>query len=289
MEPYKTILRERARLMRRAEKELFNLVSNQQKTLLRRVISRMRNALSIRGGVIQQRADYDDILRSSYFQTIYEQLFGKPVSRLFEQKLEELFGLNAQYFQRYFEGAADIASIVEGKFTQVSSDFLRAYRQNQTVGQEIKRIVLSAIQKGVGFDELKKDLTFAILGAPDRYGIAENYIFFRTRLQDTFAEYDRSVQNEYAQRLSLNYAIYAGGEIETTRTFCEDRNNEVFKREEMLAWNNQNWDGKIEGSNVLLTLGGYNCRHFLNWISYELAERLRPGIGRSIFDTQIVN
>ena len=94
------------------------------------------------------------------------------------------------------------------------------------------------------------------------------------------------MSNEYANQLQLNYFIYQGGEIKTTRAFCEERNGNVYTREEGASWNSLQWEGQKEGNNIFIDGGGYNCRHYLDWISYELAKQLRPNIERSTYDLQ---
>ena len=84
--------------------------------------------------------------------------------------------------------------------------------------------------------------------------------------------------------LNLNYAIYAGGKIKTTREFCLSRSGKVYNRETIEGWNSQEWQGKIEGGDVLIDAGGYNCRHDYDWISYELAKRINKDIQKSTYD-----
>jgi hypothetical protein len=49
--------------------------------------------------------------------------------------------------------------------------------------------------------------------------------------------------------------LYAGPDDDLTRDFCRERVNQVFSREAIEGMDN----GQID--NVLLTGGGYNCRH----------------------------
>lgn len=95
---------------------------------------------------------------------------------------------------------------------------------------------------------------------------------------DIYSQYDRVAGNEMRKTLGLKYAIYEGGEIETTRPFCDERNGKVYSEEEILSWANLDFKGKPDiAYNPIIDCGGYNCRHKLRWISTELALKLRDG------------
>ena len=283
--PFKRIGKQRAKLHQDSEKQLEKLLSKQQQTFLKRIVARMSRELSIRNGIIQN-ANYEKILESDYFQNAWQREFGKPVGDLLTESLKRSLGLNKQYFEtQYASNAATLTTeIVQREFGIVSSAFINSYKQSTEVAQTVKRLVLGAIQRGISFAEFEAEAKTLIEGDAQKLGIAENYTLYKTRVQDSFAEYDRAVQDSYAKRLNLNYCIYQGGEIETTREFCDERNGKVFTRDEVLSWQNLEWQGKKTDHRIMLDCGGYNCRHVYNWISREVAEQLRPGIPVSKFD-----
>lgn len=94
---------------------------------------------------------------------------------------------------------------------------------------------------------------------------------------DVFAEFDRATNTEYAKELDLQYFVYAGTAKDNTRPFCCERLNKVFHASELERWESMEWKGKNKNAPVSLALGGYNCRHMLNFISKELAEKLSGG------------
>jgi len=69
--------------------------------------------------------------------------------------------------------------------------------------------------------------------------------------------------------------LYAGTEIKTSRDFCKKRNGIIYSREVIESWNPLQWEGKIPGTDVKETLGGYRCRHHLSWLSAEMVELLK--------------
>ena len=283
--PYKRIGQQRTKLLQDAEKQLEQLLTKQQQTFLKRIVARMSRELSIKGGIIQN-ANYQNILETDYFQNAWEREFGRPVGSLLSDSLKRSMGLNKQYFESQYGGRhAKLATeIIQRQFSIVTSQFVNSYKQSTDVAVAVRKMVLSAIQRGISFADFQAEAKTLIEGDADRLGVAENYTLYKTRVQDSFAEYDRAVQDRYADRLNLNYCIYQGGEIETTREFCDERNGKVYTRDEVLEWQNEDWQGKKTDHRILLDCGGYNCRHVYNWISREVAVQLRPGIPLSKFD-----
>src|SRR5690625_7002692 len=102
---------------------------------------------------------------------------------------------------------------------------------------------------------------------------------------------DRETNNHMSTDLGLDYANYQGGDIQTTRPFCEERNNIFFTREEISRFGTSadqfggytnksqgHFQGKTSIYDPFEDLGGYNCRHFYSWISKDLAVRMRPDL-----------
>ena len=89
---------------------------------------------------------------------------------------------------------------------------------------------------------------------------------------------DRSYAAAVNDELGLEWFEYLGGEIPTTRPFCEHREGEIFHRKEIEAWgdgknsggirdiSDGTWAGRIDGTDsksIFTFVGGWNCRHYL--------------------------
>ena len=100
----------------------------------------------------------------------------------------------------------------------------------------------------------------------------------RTTANTAQAIADRSYAAAVNEELGIEYFQYLGGEIPTTRPFCEHREGAIFHRKEIEAWGNGEnsagindirngtWDGRIDGTDsrsIFTFVGGWNCRHFL--------------------------
>lgn len=140
----------------------------------------------------------------------------------------------------------------------------------------VKREAIKAISSGVPRETFERTMKFFLKGGELDGKKSEGVVFNHMRVNsfDAYAQYDRSVGLEYAKELELNYARYAGGLIDTSRPFCKDRNRKVFHRDEIASWANLDFQGKPANYDPFRDLGGYNCRHILNWISDERAKKL---------------
>jgi hypothetical protein len=100
----------------------------------------------------------------------------------------------------------------------------------------------------------------------------------RTTANTAQAIADRSYAAAVNEELGIEYFQYLGGEIPTTRPFCQHREGAIFHRKEIEAWGNGEnsagindirkgtWDGRIDGTDsrsIFTFVGGWNCRHFL--------------------------
>jgi hypothetical protein len=100
----------------------------------------------------------------------------------------------------------------------------------------------------------------------------------RTTANTAQAIADRSYAAAVNDELGIEYFQYLGGEIPTTRPFCEHREGAIFHRKEIEAWGdgknsagindirNGTWDGRIDGTDsrsIFTFVGGWNCRHYL--------------------------
>lgn len=78
--------------------------------------------------------------------------------------------------------------------------------------------------------------------------------------------FQRAMSNRESEKLGLNYFIYEGGLIQTSRQFCISRAGKIFHRDDLATWDNG------QGIPASIYLGGYRCRHQINWISDSFAK-----------------
>lgn len=157
-----------------------------------------------------------------------------------------------------------------------NSGVLTALNQSTAVSSRISQQISQSLAAKMPMKQFKTNFrTFFV--NPAGLGVIESQ--FNRFAQDLFQDFDRETQRTYADELNLNYAIYSGTEIKTTRDFCEARINNIYSRKEVAKWNSKDWKGKRKGVPVEVQCGGYNCRHHFSFISDELAKRLAENRG----------
>ena len=147
------------------------------------------------------------------------------------------------------------------------SDEVRGKLRDYVLQSVIQKRSLSAFQRGL------KDL---VVGNTETEGALQKY--WRQYAYDVFNSIHEIANTTIADQLELKYFIYQGSIIENTRQFCRKRAGKVFSVEETKDWKNDPdlIDKKTkEQYNPLVDRGRYNCRHFLNYISDEVAAELK--------------
>jgi len=86
-----------------------------------------------------------------------------------------------------------------------------------------------------------------------------------TEINTQLAGFQRTIQLEKAEELGLTHFLYAGGIIETSRPFCQERAEKIFTLEEAKSWDNG------QGLPVIPYLGGYRCRHTMVFMTKDKA------------------
>jgi hypothetical protein len=57
--------------------------------------------------------------------------------------------------------------------------------------------------------------------------------------------------------------------METSRDFCVDHLDTLITEEDIDMFDAIDWAGKIDGVPFVIQCGGYNCRHFLDFVPKE--------------------
>jgi hypothetical protein len=120
------------------------------------------------------------------------------------------------------------------------------------------------INSGGSFSGMLKQLKIFIEGDPSREGKLLSYS--KQILRDTLFNYARAYQQSVVADLKLTWYLYAGGTMDTSRSFCVDRSGKFFTEEEIKAWSGLTWQGKnplTTESSIFVYCGGFNCSHQL--------------------------
>ena len=206
-------------------------------------------------------------------RTQLNRVIDKQIRNLLNKEFVHINNANKKYY-KLFKPNSKVSTRANKKHRKLIAIFKRRGLNTMSFNVQLSQIISNGISKGVTQQDLKTDIRDTIEGK-DKLGVIESH-FWKNEGFEQFQVHARSVSDTYAKGLSLDYALYAGGEILTTRDFCDERNGKVYSRKEILSWNNEEWQGKKKGHHILIDAGGYNCRHEFDWISKQMAVRLRP-------------
>ncbi len=218
----------------------------------------------------------------------------KPILDKVEKGVNKLIDHNDKYFASVKKNnigdsvrSSALSALGIGGGVLAAGSLLFNILNDREVLNTLKTVVMSSIAGGLTITALK--VVFKEIVLKREGGILKK--LFREKLPDPYVRIDRFVGRSYAVGLDLNFAIYQGGIIKTSRPFCVERNNKVFSREEISRFGSAadqfggyenkttgDFQGKPQNYNPFTDLGGYNCRHQLDWISDELAFHLRPDL-----------
>lgn len=205
------------------------------------------------------------------------------------EKLRRLFNLNTSYMGEM----GKVSETVEKKAARllfrnlgfdidkekiIENSWLDNLLAQDAVKQKVMARLNAAVQSRMPLADFRKQFKNDFQDNKKGLGLVSRY--YEQNTFDMFQQFDRSVQEVYRQELGLEYAIYSGTikqptkQSSGTRNFCWQRVGNLYNIETIDSWNNLDWAGKIDGSDVKLTAGGYQCRHHLSWLSKETADLL---------------
>ena len=259
--------------------ELVKGTASRFEKLEKLIFNEVMNYLSDRVQVREQRITFDaqnygvissiDSLLSRFSSAI--QNIGKYIIR----GIGSVMGLTTDQLSKIDVRAIKTGATVTDELLRHSATVINKNLTLEPLFLDIKQhaISLMADTKGIDLVELRRALRSKVVGNR----LAQRY--FARWTHDLYSQMQRVGANRIRLDLGLKYAVYQGGLIKTSRDFCEQRNGKCFSDDEIMKWESLDWEGKPEtGYNAMIDCGGYNCRHRLDWISDELAKRMRPDL-----------
>ena len=288
----------REKYIREQEAILLKKVSGVEKQLYKSIFDKIIKGLDESNGKIVSNGKNIDLVTA--IDKIFKDLQGDELLKIikgFSTGLTGVQQLNEAYFKAIEEDKKKLAKITQqsneatkkrlgitDKGGIVKKGFLDKLVKDKTVIQKIKKETYKAITSGRSLEDYKSKIKTMIQGTDKVNG--ELVRHFDTFARDAFNQVDRTTQKFYADKLDLDAFIYAGGTINASRCFCINHNGKVYTREESQEWGDDLmgtcqpiWDESVDGKyQPLVMLGGYNCRHSLNWISSVEAKRRRKDL-----------
>jgi hypothetical protein len=216
----------------------------------------------------------------------YVKTDGVVIAKTMVDGVQQLLSFNGKYFKN-FATHAELAKLqpqvkglveswlgLKGNGALEGNGYLAKTISDPRILGDLKNFALRAVVGQQGYKDTLKGVKTFIDGNKDTAGLLERY--HRNFVYDTYSQVDRATAGMFADRLKLDYAIYEGGLIKTSRKFCKEHNGKVYTREEIAMF--MPTEAIPDTYNPFQDLGGYGCRHHLNWISYAVAVALRPDL-----------
>ena len=196
-----------------------------------------------------------NVLTEGEFETVVGELL---------QEFDTQAAITYKYYDAAFEAfevPAIANEILAQKKREAVIDLLNSTDQYLT--NPMRQSLSNAVSGGATRKDLVEVFNLLINGDADTVGRLERAT--RQIVSDTFALSDRAVTNTVAEQLGLNWYLYTGGLLDTTRPFCKARNGKYFRKEEVQSWATLgDWAGRMAGTDektIFVTAGGYNCQH----------------------------
>ncbi len=280
------IARGRSSRLRTAEKGLLSRAATMERKLNAYVLRILLPSMQIRNHkLVNSSVNLKKINKATGLKSFMHEIIDAAMFDYYDKQFSALNTASIEYYSGFAPTEATVNGIINrGKIT--SDGFIDDLFDNNQIVKQLQDTVRKNIITETSTVDVSQLLTEQIKGKNDKFGVVKSYHYQNG--YDQMQNYSRQLDTQFSKALKLNYAIYAGGEIQTTREFCDSRNGNVYNRETILSWNHTpaTWAGRKPQNDILIDMGGYNCRHDFDWISYALARRIDPNIEKSEFDTK---
>lgn len=167
---------------------------------------------------------------------------------------------------------------VSDKGKLITGGFIDKIIENKGVQQAFAKKVNNILNGSPDIVLMQHKLKEFIVGSKESTGLLERH--YRTFAKDLISNIDRTGALVYANELELNSFYYSGGIILTSRSFCKSKNGKVFTRAQAERWKDSAFITDMYGMNIndyepLIDMGGYGCNHRPDWITEDLAKKIR--------------
>jgi hypothetical protein len=265
--------------------------------LLKALIDNFVDSLEVEGGIIKDTPKNVALL-AQIDKTIGQfasDVIAPEMTKIIDGGINEIGRFNNDYFSQFADSKVKyeisrkkVSQQIRdrmgfGKKTQLKEGgFMDAMFKMNGVKDQIYDFTRTNLIKGPGLKDFREGLRTMIVSDKDRLSPFERH--FRQYAYDIFVNVDREESLLMAKDLKLTYFIYSGTLIDTSREFCIERAGNVFTMDEAKKWINDPWivknleRGYISSYNPVNDMGLFGCRHVPQFISKEVAEKLRPDL-----------
>lgn len=257
-------------------------------SLLRGILTDVLPKLGQTDGRLQ--SGIKNLAKANLIERVFDEL--GETDEVLKQYTESLLAISGKDAAYYLAAGFDKAKVsriasdlsilrqvigINEKGELAKEGFLFRLGQSGEVRTRLKQYVQIAISTGQKLIDFTRGLKELIRGTKETNGALVGY--YQQYAYDTYSKVREISNLHYADELGLQNFIYTGGVILSSRQFCIKKNGKVFSKKEAV----EKWptdpdliDKKhLASYNPLIDRGRNNCRHFLMYISDELAAEMR--------------
>ena len=219
----------------------------------------------------------------------YQKAEAKQTVSLLLNSVSSIMNFNQGYFQALDGNARTLKIMPKVKsfmksWLGISGDtvepngFIEKLVSNDSAKIALKNTAMKIVIGQEGLESAKKEIKLLVEGNPDTLGAFEKHQ--RTFANDLYSQIDRATAKTIATDLGFVFAIYEGGLVERSREFCIEHAGKIYHIDEIKAFKPKK--AIPPNYNPFYDLGGFSCRHHLNFISNALAKAMGKDVSKFI-------
>lgn len=264
-------------------------IEDNQKKLLSKVLEKFVDKLEIdeKGNVLNNDKNRKLLFEIDEVFKEYQKKEARKTIALLLNSVASILSFNQGYFQaidgkaRTLELMPKVKSFmkswlgIQGDVVEPNG-YIEKLVANDPAKIALKNTAMKIVIGQEGFENAKKQIKTLIDGNKDSMGALEKH--HKNFAFDLYSQIDRATSDVIRNDLGFEFAIYEGGIIETSRIFCEEHDGKIYHISEIKKFNPK--EAKPPNYNPITDLGGYGCRHHLNWISKALARAMGKDVSQ---------
>lgn len=276
------LLKQKSKRLEEIPLELQSVVIKQQKAVLDGIIS-LLNDLDVKyGNIVISKENLKTIqVISDELKKVYLNDDYLKAVKEFAKEFDKQAVLNDKIFKETLgEVEAPVAS--QAYLETAKRGAVTALVDTNAFIKPIQSLLENAVVNGASLqDTIASIRTFT---SGNDLVDSKVLVYVKQITNDAFAIADRSYSSILSDFLDNDWFYYAGGEIQTTRCFCDKRVGNYYHYLEIESWGKGEnlgecnigggkWAGQMAGTNestIYSYLGGYNCMHSLIPVSESI-------------------
>jgi hypothetical protein len=272
------LIKEKLRRLKTVPEEFFGMVVDNQKNIFNDVLETLNKLeLDSTGNLIMNNENFAliEVLGDEMIEAIKKSGYKDSVVG-FAKEFDKQKELNRTLFEETIPEFED-ANVYDTIYKNAQKDAVGKLAETAVSEnvQAYKTLLQDSISNSGNFTDLVKNLQTNIVGNSEIDGGLAKYA--KQNASDLYSIGERNYTAAVSDSFGIEFYLYAGGEIDTTRCFCDERHQKVWHLKEIQAWGRGEnlgscnigggkWAGMMKGTNentIFSYLGGYNCNHSL--------------------------